>query len=181
MERERLNYTATLARRIAELLQQEIPAKDSISDTKKNILKVKNMISQSGPMIVYNGTLSENERIRDILQREDIIIPQEKVLVLDNEYTHNTNDQIKTMIIPEELHKAGKEIGLISSAPHLWRVIHVLNQYKTLPEDMKVRLFPVATPYDGKEEYAVMEIMGLLYYAYITKSAKLEAYPHIIH
>lgn len=181
IERARLNYTAVLARNIAQLLQPETDIKGPKADTKGNISRSKEIISQSGPTIIYNGTMKENERVMSILGRDTTIIPSEKVIIMDNEHIDSTNDQVKTMVWPKGLYQPGKEIGLISSAPHLWRIAHVLNQYKTIPAEMKIRLFPIPTPKEGKEQYAAMEIMGLLYYAYIGKSAKTQAYPYIIH
>jgi hypothetical protein len=158
MERARLHHTARIAKKIAELLSNKPQFNSPIGDIKANILKTKKMISQRGPKIIYNGTNPENDRVKNILHRDTIIIPQENVII-DDKNIQNTNDQIKTMILPEGLHQPGKEIGLISHAPHLRRIARVLNQSKNLPADMKVRLFPVATPQEGKEEYAAMEIM----------------------
>ncbi len=79
----------------------------------------------------------------------------------------NTVDQVKTFVLPESLHLAGGEIGLVSHAPHLVRTLHMLNRYQVIPEDMKIRLFPLKSPKEGREEYTTMEVRGLLYYIYL--------------
>ena len=167
MERDRLNYTFAIFKKITKLLE-----------SKMNIFLRKNK-----PIILYNGTIDENNKLRNVIKTGEVDIPKEKFIIIDNENIHSTNDQIKTIIWPKELHKHGKEIGLISHAPHLWRIVHVLNQYDNLPKDMKIRLFPIKTPENKTKEYAEMEIMGLLYYSYVAKekSASTKAYPYIIH
>ena len=183
MEHARLSYTAFLVRKITEILNGEVDIRGPISNVEERKQDIKKLISDSGPMVIYNGTLKENQRVEDVLERKGIIIPKEKMLVINNAHTNNTNDQIKTMLWPKELHQSGKEVVLVSSAPHLMRIAHVLQQYKTIPQDMSIRLFPVATPKEGKDEYAAMEILGLLYYSYLAKekSAAVEAYPYKIN
>lgn len=178
MERERLNYTAVLSRRISESLSTW--ANDQYIIPTKDIGEIKKMILKYGPAIIYNWTPGENASVEEILNRDGIIIPKENVLIM-GDGIKNTNDQIETMSLPDELRQPGKEIGIISHAPHLMRIMYMLNHYKSLPLDMKIRLFPIKTPEEGKEEYAAMEIMWLLYYAYIAKTASLEPYPYTIH
>jgi hypothetical protein len=52
-----------------------------------------------------------------------------------------------------------------------------------IPNGMKLRLFPIASPDSGKEEYATLEIRGLLYYIYLSPNhdADKESYSYTIH
>jgi len=179
MDRARLSYGALLSRKISEKLSSEI-LKGSISKVSARIQKARELIAEHGPTIIYNGTELENSVARDVLTREGIIIPPEKAIIA-GEGIDNTVDQIKDFKFPEELHQSGGEIGIVSHAPHIMRIIHILSQYQTLPKDMTVRLFPMATPQGGKEEYADNEIKGLLYYVFLAKKAQPTAYPALIH
>lgn len=137
-------------------------------------------IAENYPTIIYNGSNLQNSVLRKVVKRKEIKIPSEKIMIV-GENINNTVDQIKTFILPKHLHKPGFEIGLVSHAPHLMRIIHTLNHYKTIPKNMTIRLFPISTPEEGKEEFAVSEIKGLLYYIFLAKNASSVAYPHIIH
>ena len=140
-----------------------------------NIMK----INKNDPTVIYNGSDQQNAVLREVVRRGEIKIPNEKMLII-GENIQNTVDQIRTFILPKSLHKSEHEIGLVSHAPHLMRIAHTLNHFEIIPKDMTVRLFPIATVEDGKEEYAISEIKGLLYYIFLGKNAKSIAYPYII-
>ena len=178
MDRTRLSYTAWLARKISETVSGET-LHGPINEIPERIQKDKKLIAENSPTILYNGTELENSVVKDVLTREGIIIPPEKIRII-GEGIDSTVDQVKTFKLPEELHRPGGEIGLVSYAPHLMRIIHMLSQYNSLPEDMTVRLFPIATPREGKEEYSTLEIKGLLYYVFLGKNAQVVAYPSVI-
>lgn len=179
MDRTRLSYAAWLARKISETVSGET-LRGPVSEVPERIQRARELISEHGPTILYNGTELENSVVRDVLTRKGIVIPPEKAFVME-EAIDDTVDQIKTFALPEELHRAGSEIGIVSHAPHVMRILHMLEQYQPLPTDMGVRLFPIASPVEGKREYAQTEIMALLYYIYIGKNAKVAALPSIIH
>ena len=179
MDRARLSYGAWLARKISEQVSGET-LHGPVEDATQRIQDAKEMIAAHGPTILYNGTELENSVVKDVLMRDGIVIPSEKVRVL-GEGISNTVDQIRSFALPEELHWQGGDIGIISHAPHLMRILHMLNRYQPLPKDMAVRLFPLASPKEGREEYAEMEIKGLLYYLYLGKNATEESYPSTIH
>ncbi|MEK7143825.1 MAG: hypothetical protein AAB820_00640, partial [Patescibacteria group bacterium] len=136
----------------------------AIKETKQ---LTKKAILESGPYIIYNGTIEENENVKEILNREGIIMPPEKVMVIE-EPIEKTVDQVKTFKLPEGAYMIGKEIAVVSHAPHLSRIIRMVNRYKPFPPDVKMKLFPLATPKEGKEEYIQKEISGLLYYIYVS-------------
>ncbi len=182
MDRARLNYAAWLVRKITEMRDPGIAQKGPIDEAAERSNRARQSIREVGPTLIYNGTSEENAVVVDVLTREGIIIPSEKAHVM-GEGIKNTVDQIKTFSLPENLHEPGKEIGLISHAPHLIRVAHMLNRYQSIPPDMDIRFFPIKTPEDGREEYTAMEIRGILYYIYLSKNhdAAKEPYPYIVH
>lgn len=136
--------------------------------------------NQKTPTFIYNGSDQQNDVLRKVVKRGDIKILKDKIIITGNNLK-NTVDQIKRFIFPESLHEVGGEVGLISHAPHLMRIIHILNKYQVIPKDMTVRLFPIATPESGLEEYKIMEIKGLLYYIFISGDATTDSYPYVIH
>jgi len=142
-------------------------------------VKLAQMADCGSPIIIYNGSDLQNSVLREAVKRKEIKILSEKIMIV-GENINNTVDQIKTFILPESLHKSGHEIGLISHAPHLMRIVHILNKYKTIPQNMTVRLFPIATPKEGKGDYAITEIKALLYYIFLGKNAGSIAYPYTI-
>jgi hypothetical protein len=171
MERDRLNYTAWLSRLVAE----------SLSDEKDiNTYDTKTLIEKYGPKIIYCATEEENDGVKDLLERDGIMIPKNNVIIPDVEII-NTRDQVEKFSLPTELHIPGKEIWVVSHSPHLVRTMHMIEKFQTLPKDMVVRLFPVQTPPEGKEEYTKLETGGTLMYIYAYSAASKETYPYIIH
>ncbi|MCX6702306.1 MAG: hypothetical protein NTW60_00300 [Candidatus Wolfebacteria bacterium] len=149
MDRNRLNYAARLAKRVAEA-NSGIPAeKTSLAELEGQKQRTKEKIRNYGPTIIYNGTPVENAVVEDVLEREEVIIPKEKVEIIEKSID-NTIDQIKSF---------------------------------RLPEGAKVKAFPLPTPEPGKEEYAEMEIKGILYYALVSqeKKASEEPYPYSVN
>ncbi len=190
MDRARLDYAAFLARKIAELRSGETAGRGPINEAEKRKQKAKSLLSSHGPSIIYNGTEVENAAAKRALTRPGVIIPGEKAHILELDPSHTvpqkelrTSDQIKRFMLPDILHKAGKEIAIISHAPHLPRILRMMNRYKPLPNDMAVRLFPLRTPTEGREEFTGMETRGLLYYVFLSPEhdATKEPYPHVIH
>mgnify|MGYP001578133396 CR=1 FL=1 len=166
MDRARLNYAAQLARKITMARTNE-DFKSPLSAIEKTKQLTKKAILESGPYVIYNGTAEENENIKEVLTREGVIMPPEKVIIIE-EPIEKTVDQIKTFKLPEGINMTNKEIAVVSHAPHLSRIVRMINRYKPFPPDTKIRLFPLATPDEGKKEYAQNEAIGLLYYIYVS-------------
>ena len=182
MDRARLNYSTFLARKLAGLRSETGEIRGPISEATERKQQAKAVLSSYGPAVIYNGTEVENSVVLRTVAKPETIMPKEKVHILEGAIKRTT-DQIKLFSLPEALHVAGKEIGIISHDPQLARITRMLNRYKTIPPDMTVRLFPLPTPPEGKEEYATMEIKGLLYYVFLSPDhdAAKEPYPHIVH
>ena len=182
LDQDRLNYTAWLERKISEQLSSAEAPRGGINSVTTRQTQARALILQNGPTIIYNGSNTQNDRVRDMLD-EPTIVPKEKVFI-EGEGYKTTIDQIKNFKFPPELKKEGKEIGLISNAPHLMRIAHILGRYDSvLPSDMVLRFFPIKSPISGRNKYAEMEIKGLIYYIYISKDrdASKEPHPYIIH
>jgi hypothetical protein len=167
MDRARLDRAAILARKIAQKRSGQSFGGEGLSSVGEQKEKTKALIREFGPKIIYNGTEVENATVEDVLAREGIIIPKGNVEVLKSRID-NTVDQIRTFQVPQGLDIEGKEIALISHAPHLERALHMIGRYQPLPKGAMPRLFPISTPEEGRETYAEMEIRGMLYYIFIS-------------
>lgn len=182
MDRARLNRAAWLVRKIAEIRGNEAALRGSLSRIPEGKVRARELILKYAPLIIYNGREDESAVVRAVLTRAGVVVPREKVLIL-GEGIRNTRDQVKAFALPDSCKEDGKEIGLVSHAPHLMRIAHMLNRYRPLPDDMKVRLFPIASPPEARAIYAAMEVKGLLYYLYLDSEHAAAAEPcsYIIH
>ncbi len=171
MDKIRLNHAASLAKKIAEIKSGVASPKDPA--------KTRKMIAEYGPYIVYNGFLEENSAFERMLERGGAILPAEKVKIIHAKL-ETTVDQIRTFELPDDPSVNDKEVALVSHAPHLDRILHMLPQYDVLQRGSKPFLFPVPTPQAGKEQFAAMEIRGLLYRIFLTKDATEKSYSYTV-
>ncbi|MGA2911085.1 MAG: hypothetical protein ABSE17_00390 [Candidatus Levyibacteriota bacterium] len=181
MDRERLNHAAILARKVAEVKSGEGPAVGFLDTIQQRIGITKRMIEQYGPQIVYNGTKLEDDTVASVLGRRGVIIPRDKVDIRRGDIKI-TLDQIRDFELPEGF-SPNQELAIISHAPQLLRVTHMLNAAMDdlkppFPPGTKIRLFPVPTQRFGQKEYATMEVMGLLKYHYLDRVATIDPYPY---
>lgn len=182
MDRARLNYAARIAKRVAEARSGKSFDRGGLSSLRKRKELTKESILESGPYIIYNGRPDENAVVRDVLTREGIIIPQEKVLVM-GEGIDKSVDQVKTVHLPEDFDIEHDELAIVSHAPQLVRIMRMINRYKPFPEGTKIRLLPIVTPEGGKAEYALMETRGILYYTFLSpdRDAAKKSYPYVVN
>ncbi len=182
MDRARLNYAARIARRVTEARSGDVFDQGGLSSLQKRKELTKRSILESGPYIIYNGRPDENEVVHDVLTREGIIIPQEKVMVI-GEGIDKSVDQVKSVRLPENFDIEHDELAIISHAPQLARIVRMINRYRPFPEGTKIRLLPISTPEGGKTEYALMETRGILYYAFLSldRDATKESYPYLVN
>lgn len=181
MDRARLNQAARLSRKVTEVITGE-KFHSSLANISQEKARIKEAIKEKGPFIIYNGTVVENEAVEKALARKGTVIPPEKVMVINGDIKR-TVDQIRTFRLPPDFDIEGKEIALVSHAPHLVRIIRMINRHRPFPEGAKVRMFPLPTPKQGKYEYAKMEIRGLIYYIYLSRDhdATEDPYPYSIN
>lgn len=174
MDRRRLNYAAFLMRKITQ-----IHSGNQLQDN-KDPQKMRAAILKYSPYLIYNGRKDENETVRDVLGRKGIIIPEEKVHII-NAAIDKSIDQIRTFNLPPSLSlKQGDRIALVSHAPHLMRVLHMIEKVKPIQEGVGIQVFPVPTRSAGRQEYSEMEVRGLLYATFIAGEAAETAYPYLL-
>jgi hypothetical protein len=176
MDRKRLNHTARLARRITQLITGENTP--PTNDLNGSLHRLKEKIYESGPFIIYNGRRDENKVVREVLSRENIVIPTSNVFV-NGEGIDKSVDQVKQWRLPPGVELSTKdEIGIVTHAPHAMRLMHMINRYQPFPKDTSVRVFPLPTPREAGTEYAEDEVRGLLYYTFVSRDATPETFPY---
>lgn len=174
----RWSRAALLARKIAEARSGQSIAGGPISDRSVQLEETKQLIAEYGPTIVYSGYPAETTFAEKLLQRSGIIMPENKVKILHGDLK-TTPDAIRTFEYPDDPAARQKEVAIISHAPHLGaRTLHFIQHYQPLTEGSKPYMVPVATPEEGRKEFALMETRGLLYHAYITGLADKEPAPY---
>lgn len=183
MDRQRLNKAAMVAREIADAVTGTDVRADKgkgLSQIEMVKLRIKKKLAEHGPYIIYNGTDVENKTVADVITRHGIVIPAEKVFIIEDGIK-KTVDQVKTFQLPPDLTVgSGDVIGAITHAPHMMRFLHMLNKYRTIPSEMQVLAIPLPSPLTGRQEYTEQEIRGLLYYRYLSGDATEEMYPHLL-
>lgn len=131
---------------------------------KKKVVEVtKEDIKKSGPILIYNGIPIENDDFRKVMQSSNFILPFEKVVIVDGvtespTISHpikNTADQIKGF--PKYLignnGPIKKHLALISHAEHLPRILRYLAKYQSVPEHIKIVLYPLKSSEEVYQEY----------------------------
>ncbi len=127
------------------------------------------------PYVVYNGRLDENARLRKHLEKGRLHIPPEKLHIIDDERIKKTVDQMKIVNLPEAVSLEPEDrIGLLSHAPHLVRVLYLLNHFQPFSSKVEVQALPAASPPRIADQYRMMETSGILYYAFISGDAAKE-------
>lgn len=180
-DRNRILYGVRLAKKISEVLDPEFTS--SVPERAvRDFKEAKQRIARYGPTIIYNATDEMNVIASNALRGPKSIVPLEKSLIMGQGIL-NTADQMRSFHLPETLHKPGGEIGIVAHSPHFVRILRMLNKYKPLPPDMKIRAFPLKMPHGSEKEYSLLEVRGLLanVYAVNPPRATRETHPHIIH
>lgn len=182
MDKKRLNHAAHLQRKIAEVLSgKKIHGRaDQISSLKT---QARELIAGHAPIIIYNGRPDENQTVKEVIQNFDIIVPPEKVFVIDDGQIDKSVDQIMQFKLPDGLKlQQGDRIAIISHAPHLVRVMYMIEKFRDqmlIPPGVEFQLFPLPSPKEGKAQYRAMEIRGILYYALISNEAGTKPFPYL--
>jgi hypothetical protein len=136
------------------------------------------LIKEYGPYLIYNGIPEQVDALFLAIEAGELNFPREKVFVPKGKIV-KTLDQVKSLKLPENLNiKEGDTIGIVSHAPHLARLMKMVNRYKPLPEEIKVKLFPLLFEKpENENEFAQTELMGIL--GYISRGeATAESYPY---
>lgn len=186
----RLSYAGGWVRKITEARMNERFPSGSINAAFDRKRYINEQIERYGPMILYNGTPVENAAAKRALATHTLIMPETKVEIQSGRFKkiENTVDQVREFRLPEGFVLGrDEEIGIVTHAPHMMRLLHMINKYQPFPPETKIRPLPLSTPKEGKEEYAQMEILGLLFYVFLSNNegatednhdASIKAYPN---
>lgn len=179
-DRRRLNFSATLARHLIEKITGKTYKAVGKRFSPDQAEQLRSDIERYGPYVLYGSTTEQNEDLETALKEEGVVIPRSKVhIIAEKVVDTNTVDQMKTFSLPKELEvQDGDVLAIVAHAPHLVRVLHMLNRYKPLPEGMIVQPYPMPAPPSGGIDFATQEISGILYYTYITGDSSEEIYPY---
>ena len=180
-DRRRLNYSATLMRRLTEKITgRSYNTSPGKKFTPQQLEELRSDIERFGPFLIYGSTSEQNEDLETALSEQGVVIPKNKVhIIAEKVVDTNTVDQMKTFSLPKDLQvEDGDILAVVAHAPHLVRVLHMLNRYKPLPDGMGVHPYPMAAPPAGGDNFAMQEISGILYYTFITGDSSEEIYPY---
>jgi hypothetical protein len=178
-DRRRIDHAVRIARKVAEVRSGYQPPVHPIRDMYAMREETKELIREFGPYVIYSGYPSETNKAEEVLNRPDTIIPREKAVIVHGT-PKNTVDGSKMMIkqFPSESLKDGKQVVIVTHAPHLERVLHIMSKHPYLPAGSIPYVAPVATSPEGQAESALMETRGILYYALLKGEASEEPHPH---
>lgn len=179
MDRRRLLHGAWIVRRIAEI-NSSTYFRGSLDTLNDRIGMVKESIINHGPYFIYTGREDERDAVKRVLAEKDVIIPPEKVYIIEGAID-NTVDQVKTLKIPPEISiNSGDRIAIVAHSPQMVRLGHIIQKYKPFPSGIELQPLPLPIPSGGFPEYPEQELRGLLYYTFITGDASEEPYPYIL-
>ena len=178
MDRRRTQHGFLLAQRIAEMRS----GKKLFSVLEPE--RVRDLINEYGPYVVYNGTTKENDTLAAAVHRSESLMPAEKTKIIYNDpnaLKHYTANQLRNFGMPDSREAREKDVALISHAPHLNRILHMMERYKPLPEGEKPYVFPLSSG-EGREQFTELEVKGLLYYMYLSpnREAAENIYPYVM-
>lgn len=182
-DRKRLEYSTGLMRRFTEKVTGN-RLKTSLGEKliPEQIQQLRSNIGEYGPYLIYGSTQEQNDDVREALLRPGVIIPRDKVHIIDfpgKPVGVNTIDQMKTFSFPPNLEiNEGDVLALVAHAPHLVRALHMMNRFRPLPVGVILQLYPLSSPCSANTDWAKQEISGLLYYTLITGDSAEEAYPY---
>lgn len=180
-DRRRLNYSAALMRRLTEKItgkSYKVPLGRKL--TTEQVEELRSDIEKSGPYLIYGATTEQNEDVEMVLTEQGVVIPRCKVHIIKEKIV-NTVDQMETFSLPTGFQiQNGDILALVAHAPHMVRVLHMLNRYKPIPSGMIVQPHPLPSPPSAGINYAMQEISGLLYYTFISGDSTEESYPYQI-
>jgi hypothetical protein len=137
------------------------------------------------PQVIYNGRPDEIQAVSKAFGQGLIKIPQDNVHMIDDDnYQIGTAGQARSPQFKQALIDLGLQsddtIGIVVSGPQAVRLMHMVEQFKTFPEGVKARIFPLPTPGTGLTEYHEQEVKGLVYYTFFANppSAAKTPYPY---
>lgn len=172
MGRRRLMISAFYMRRIAEV-RAGIRNLEGI-DLSRNDERTKELITECGPTLLFNGRSDENTDVEEYLVSHRVIVPSDKVKILKGQIK-NTVDQIRNLKEGEgQAFLQGlppQSLALITHAPHAVRLLHLMGNNNPFPPNLNVMLFPIPTS-PKAEEAKLFDISGLAYYQIVGEASE---------
>ncbi|OGY27014.1 MAG: hypothetical protein A2Z42_02455 [Candidatus Woykebacteria bacterium RBG_19FT_COMBO_43_10] len=119
-----------------------------------------------GPMLVYNGTPTHNADLMAVLDLPNGLIPKSRVFIIEevkdrsgeSRLIRNTLDQILSFPTDQLGYQLNGTVAIVSSAPHLPRILRYLGKYRPIPDAVPIRCFPVPSDPEWSEQFAEEEI-----------------------
>lgn len=185
-DRRRSNYSVVLARRlIAQRTGNEYISPKGVELSSEYINSLRSDWERVGPYIIYGSTAEQNEDVKRGLEEPKVIVPESKVHVIDfpgepgERDAVNTLKQVQAFTFPDELQiKDGDILAIVTHAPHMVRLLHMLGKYRPFPEGLTVQPYPMQSlPFAGTN-FATMEISGLMAAVFLTGDATREPHPY---
>lgn len=167
--RDRLKHGFNLALEAAEVLSGFTVPKDPTNPV-GYAAEVRELIREFGPHLIYTGYPVETQDLEEVLRRLDAMFPIENAHIIHDTPT-NTVEGAQMFRMPEGALVDGKKLVVVSHAPHLVRVLHILGKYPYKLDGNVLYVSPVATSDAGRDEFALLEIRGMMYYIFLAESA----------
>jgi hypothetical protein len=129
------------------------------------------------PVLLYNGVAEQNEVLKKVAQSK-LGLKESEYFIMPGKIVR-TLDQAKSFTLPPGSQlKKDDRIGIVSHAPHLIRLMKMVNIYKPFPKGARIILLPLVFETDTAEnEFTKMEISGMLGYISRGEAAK-QSYPY---
>lgn len=143
-------------------------------------------IKAHGPHLFYNGRLDEVEAFWRATTEPDFGIPQTIITAVSGftcpddgwQPIETTVDNVRAFRCPTA-DQPPRRIAVVSHPPQLVRFLHILNRWRTTPDQSMIQLFPVRTPMDGREEYIRHDVQSTLAHIFLAKDATTDPYPAV--
>lgn len=183
MDRARIETGIALARAVAA------------ARLRTDALTISDMgLSKAAPLLLYNGRPDEVETFLCASRRTEFGLPQGCSDHTDGwqdeagtfHPIETTTDNVRSFrwrkfpVPGEEPVSPPREIAIVSHPPQLVRLLYILNKWRTVPEESVIRLFPVHTPIDGRDEYVVRDTQSLLAHIFLLQDAADTPYPAVV-
>jgi len=177
-DRDQIRASIKISRAIGRLRIGQ-PAKGQLSE------ELQEEALGSSPPIIYNGRLDENAALREVIESGtyESEFLKEQLYLIDTERAKafNSLDQVRNFKLPERNIESGDNIGIVIRPGQATRMLHFLaNPKNEFPEDVRVKIFPVATGVEGTPHHQILETCGLLYYRFSSGDAAEKPYPYVV-
>lgn len=140
--------------------------------------EIQKLVQETGPYLIYNGVLEQNQAVLRASKEFLWPIPQSKIYIPSGQIAR-TIDQVKTLALPPDIEFGNDDIfGIVTHAPHYARLMRMIDFYRPLGNNVKIQLFPLVLPED-EEELMEMELNSTLNYA-LKNELSWESYPYEI-